>query len=398
MRAFLLATATLLLAPCAYAQTVVNEQTQTDDAHAQTEIEVGSAYDAAATAIAGGNVVTASGVGSDIDLRNEQDMDGDTSAATNATVWHADGVVAVAAASVANGATVSSENGDTSAYSEQYAHGDTHAETRFTGGDATHASTSASASGAVLALSAENGDIGLRGYQENTGAISANVEADHCCVAGQAASSAISSANNMTIGGYTSTVQTETLQRTRGASSARVDLYAGYATDASANATANANAITIENQWGYVNADIDQVSIATVSAQSYVTLGGDFLGYGSAGAYGVGNQAIVGNVGSDTVLDVSQINRGDVSADAALVGEGGDAALASAAAYGNNTTGYVCGYCDANAPSLSATNDQLNTGNVSASASVESPYAHTIAATATAIGNAATFQVRGPGG
>ena len=55
-----------------------------------------------------------------------------------------------------------------------------------------------------------------------------------------------------------------------------------------------------------------------MTANSYVTLGGDFLGFGSAGAYGVGNQAIVSNVGSDTVMDVTQDNAGDISANAAF--------------------------------------------------------------------------------
>ena len=47
---------------------------------------------------------------------------------------------------------------------------------------------------------------------------------------------------------------------------------------ASGNATANANAVTIDNQWGYVNARVAQSSSAQVNADSYVTIGGDFLG------------------------------------------------------------------------------------------------------------------------
>ncbi len=100
-----------------------------------------------------------------------------------------------------------------------------------------------------------------------------------------------------------------------------------------------------------MNAAIEQNSTATVSADSYVTLGGDFTGFASAGAYGVGNQATVSNVGSDTVLDVSQSNGGDVYANAALVGDGG-MALASSAAYGNHISGSVCTSCDLNVPSL----------------------------------------------
>src|SRR5690606_10761377 len=123
---------------------------------------------------------------------------------------------------------------------------------------------------------------------------------------------------------------------------------------------------------------------------------GDFLGFASAGAYGVGNQAYVSNIGSDTALDVVQTNGGDISADAGMIGMGGDAALASAAAYGNSVTAALCAFCDQNAPRLDATNNQTNAGDVTARSSVSSPYARTAAASSTAIGNAATYQVSGP--
>jgi hypothetical protein len=96
------------------------------------------------------------------------------------------------------------------------------------------------------------------------------------------------------------------------------------------------------------------------------------------------------------VIDVMQDNAGDVYANAALVGEGGDAALASAAAYGNSVSAALCAYCDENVPSLTASNSQVNTGDVNAQATVSAPRARTIGATATAIGNAATYQVSGP--
>ena len=142
---------------------------------------------------------------------------------------------------------------------------------------------------------------------------------------------------------------------------------------------------------------IDQRATANVDASSYVTLGGDFLGFASSGAYGVGNQAIVSNVGSDTVMDVTQDNAGDISANAATAGEGGVMALASSAAYGNSVSGSLCAYCDTNVPSLQASADQTNSGDVRATATVNTPRAATVGATATAIGNAATYQVRGPG-
>jgi hypothetical protein len=218
-------------------------------------------------------------------------------------------------------------------------------------------------------------------------------------VQSQAVSGAVASANNLSLGGETATMLTAAHQSATGASvSASSDIYVGETGDASGNATANANALTIDNQWGYVNAAVEQNATADVAADSYVTLGGDFAGFASAGAYGVGNQTMVSNVGSDTVMDVAQANSGDVSADAALSGAGGGMALASSAAYGNAITGSLCTDCDLGAPTLRASGAQTNDGDVYSSSVIRTTGAATVGATSAAIGNAATYSVRPPGG
>jgi len=397
MRAALLFTAALIAAPAAFAQ--ANSQYQGGDAAAVTEIEIGQAHDAAATAVASGNVVTAVRDGADASLSNAQHMDGDASATADATGWTAHGNIVASSAAVANGGTAEIRGSTVEIDSEQLAHGDASARSVLVGGYAANAASSASASGNVGAVSAEYSELRLLGYQESTGSVSASVEADHDVVDDQAVAGAVASANNLSVGGETSTILTDMRQSATGdAVSASVDLYVGYATDVSGNATANANSVTVDNQWGYVNARIAQDASSDVSADSFVTLGGDFTGFASAGAYGVGNQALVSNVGSDTVIDTLQSNAGDVSANAALSGSGGDAALASAAAYGNSVTGALCSQCDTDVPGLQATNEQINTGDVTARSRVISPYAGTAAASSTAIGNAATYSARPPGG
>lgn len=395
MRAALFLSAALLTTP-AFAQ--VNDQLQLRDTTSITVVEVGSAHDVGATAISSGNVVTAVADDADATFDNTQHMDGDANAHTEATVWNAGGTVAVTSAAVGNGGTADLRNSNVEINSTQLAHGDANASVSFTGGNAMDAATSASASGNVAAVSAENSEMRFISEQESTGSISATIEADHGIVGRQVVSGAVASANNLTVGSETATILTDTRQRASGDSvRASVDLYAGYATDASGNATANANSVTIDNQWGYVNSRVDQASSANVSADSYVTLGGDFTGFASSGAYGVGNQASVSNVGSDTVLDVTQANTGDVSANAATVGEGGQMALASSAAYGNSISANLCAYCDNNVPSLSGGGTQVNDGNVTSTATVRSPYANIVGATSTAIGNAQTYQTAGPG-
>lgn len=397
----LLITTALASAPAAYAQS--NNQYQAGDATAVTEVEVGYAHDAGATAVAGGNVVSTTQEDNDTELTSTQHMDGDTSADANATVWTAEGNVAITSAAVANGGTAVISGGSSTIEAEQLGHGDASANTTLRNGYSYNAAISASASSNTAAVSTENAELRLLMDQESTGAVAAAAEADVDIVEDQAVSGAIASANNLSVSGETATVLTATRQAANGASvTARSDLYAGYATDASGNATANANSVTIDNQWGYVNAAIEQNATADVTAESYVTLGDSFLGFGSAGAYGVGNQASVSNIGSDTVMDVIQGNAGDVYANAALAGDGDGMALASSAAYGNSITGSLCttacSAAEAGVPSLSASSAQTNDGDVYSSSTIRTSGAGTIGATSTAIGNAATYSVRPPGG
>jgi hypothetical protein len=395
----LLITTALVSAPAAYAQS--NNQYQAGDATAVTNVEAGWANDAGATAVASGNAVATTQEDNDTALTSTQHMDGATSADANATVWTATGNVAITSAAVANGGTAVITNGSSEIDAEQLGHGDANANVTLRSSYSYNAATSASASSNTAAVSAEDAELRLLMNQESTGSVNASAEMDADIVEDQAVSGAIASANNLSVGGETATVLNATRQDATGASvTARSDLYAGYATDASGNATANANSVTIDNQWGYVNAAIEQNSTATVSADSYVTLGSDFAGFASAGAYGVGNQATVANVGSDTVMDVAQSNGGDVYANAALAGEDGGMALASSAAYGNSITGSLCTDCDASGavPGLYASSNQVNDGSVYSTSTVRTTGANVIGATSTAIGNAATYQARPPGG
>jgi hypothetical protein len=392
----LLITTALMSASAAYAQ---NVQYNSGDATAVTDVETGWAHDAGATAVASGNAVTAVRENTDSDLESSQHMDGDTSATANATVWTASGNIAITSAAVSNGGTAEITNGESEIEAEQLAHGDATAATNFTGAHAANTGLSASASNNTAAVSTQNAELRLLMDQESTGSVSADVSADMGVVDDQAVSGAIASANNLSVGGETSTVLTATRQNATGASvTARSDLYVGEATNISGNATANANSVTIDNQWGYVNAAVEQNATADIAADSYVTLGGDFSGFASAGAYGVGNQTMAANVGSDMVLDVTQSNSGDVSADAALAAGSGGMALASSAAYGNSITGGLCSGCDLNSPTLRASGTQTNDGDVYSSSVIRSSGAVTVGATSTAIGNAASYSVRPPGG
>lgn len=396
MRAALFLSAALLATPV-FAQQ--NDQYQGDDADAHTDVWIDEAYNVGATSVASGNVLTAVADDAQTPFDNTQHMDGDTTAHTDAEIGAAYGTVNVTAAVVANGATGVLTDSNVELNSTQLSHGDAAATVNHLGGFAGTGASSASAAGNVTSISAENSELRLISNQESTGSVIADVASDQY-ITGIAISGAVASANNFSVGSETATVLTDLRQSATGdVVEATVNLHADHSYEVLGNATANANAVTIDNQWGYVNARIDQGATSAVNAESIVTLGDDFAGFASSGAYGVGNQAIVSNIGSDTVFDVTQANSGDIYANAeTLGGAGGEYALASSAAYGNAITGYVCGYCSSDVPSLQPTSSQVNNGAVRSSAAVRTmgSGSTSIGATSTAIGNAATYSVAGP--
>ena len=396
MRAALVLSVALIAAPAAFAQT--NNQYQGGDATSVTTVDVGQTHDAAATAIAGGNVVTLSADDADAFMLNDQHMDGDTTAVADSDVDNADGNTVTSSAAVANGATADLRGSTVTIDSLVLAHDDTTAITNAQGGHAVNASASASAAGNVAAVSTEYSDAELLIAQESTGDTNAIVNADQGHIDDQVVAGAIASANTLSVSGYTTTLLSRTRQTAGGDEvNASVSLNAEHARDAVGNANASANSITVDNQWGYTETRVIQNASANVNANSEVTLGDHFDGFGSSGAFGVGNQMMASNVGSDMSMTTAQDNAGDISANAAFTGAGGDSALASSAAYGNNVNGALCSQCDVNGvPSLSANNTQTNSGDVSSTARVNSAYTNTAAASSTAIGNAATYAARGP--
>lgn len=400
MRAALLATAAFFAAPAALAQTVYSDQVDLRGTTAEMNVDVGEVHEVGATAIAGGNSLNANGSRAEVGLDAYQRAEGAVNAEANTEVGAAGGVVNTSSFATQNGITGTTTANDTDVLATQWAREGANATTTVSTGYVGHGAASASASGNVAAMSAENGDVIADFWQDSTGSIRATTNAEHTYVGGQAVADAIASANNLSAAGTTTTMLTDTRQYTSGDDvSADVALSAISASDAVANATANGNALTIDNAYGYVNTRATQNAQTDISANSTVTLSGDFHGFASSSAYGVGNSTTVSNVVSDTVMDTVQYNSGDVGANAALnVAGGGEQALASAAAYGNVVSGSLCAYCDSGEPGLNATNDQRNEGAVRSTATIRAGRAGTVAGTASAIGNAATYQVTGPGG
>ena len=118
-------------------------------------------------------------------------------------------------------------------------------------------------------------------------------------------------------------------------------------------------------------------------------------GHAASTSYGVGNTAMINNVGSDTGLYTIQQNFGDVTAHAGLNGESftGGTGTVNSTAIGNAASASLCTACgDA---VLSGSVSQHNYGSSHASATIYSGHAGTIYGSATAVGNSATFTASG---
>ncbi|MEO0466086.1 MAG: holdfast anchor protein HfaD, partial [Pseudomonadota bacterium] len=232
----------------------------------------------------------------------------------------------------------------------------------------------------------------------SNGSVTATTDADFCCVGATAAIATTAGGNSITSTGSTTTsiqgaVQTTATGETIQAVS---DVYAGSANGAIVTTTASGNSYVLHNEWGYTSlgregSELYQGNESEIDARSWVTLD-NWNGHAAVSSYGVGNSAVVGNIGSDTALHTIQSNFGAVGSQASFDGAsatGGVAQLTSTS-IGNAASATLCTAC--NDASLSGTVSQFNSGNIYATGIMNAPNAGVVIGTATAIGNSATFQ------
>jgi len=168
---------------------------------------------------------------------------------------------------------------------------------------------------------------------------------------------------------------------------------AGNAWDLAGRANAAANQAVLTNQGGAMISRFDQTNGSAVSATARVTAY-DF-GAAVVSASGAGNLASAGNNDRYLKLDNTQLNTGGVEVQATMIGTNGYDAYVGADAVGNSVTGYACSECSG---TLTATNVQNNSGNVSATANTSVVGANRAVITGVnAVGNSATFYVSRPG-
>lgn len=382
--------AAVLTAP-AFAQTALNGQLNWGDVVADINVVThDGARSAAAVATAAGNSVSGANVNGGLDAASEQTNSGATFSYATIEGGNVTNASAMSTAQ-ANTLQAQTSNGPLNLTASQTAvGGDALARTRVNIGNAQTLTAVSSAASNNAATATDHGDLNVALTQSATNSAYAITDVDVCCV-GQTAAGASAAINAYSSSSTTSTVNAQYDQDSTGtASEATADVYQNLSYGVTAATTAAANSASIANEWGYAQIRGRQTSTTNVKADTRVTLP-DFSGATSISAYGVGNSTLATNVGSDMVVDVTQLNTGGVDADAQFTGmsyDRGDVVLASTA-IGNGFTGYVCSQCGDAA--LTGTVSQTNGGNVTSTGSITANGGGVLIGSASAIGNSATF-------
>lgn len=388
------ASAAALLAAPAFAQTtstILNGQLQLGDVVSSASVVTRNGADAtSAIATSAGNAVSGANLTGNLEADSDQVMSGATFAAALVDAGNTRATTVVATAQ-SNTAEMQTEDGDLLLLATQTTNGGdvvAHATATVVNSQDTSAATTTASNNTATA--ADHGDLTVRLAQVAENSSYAVTDVDACCTGTSVAGSS-SAANTYGSDSTTSTVDARYSQESTGSESrATTDVYQYRAYDVTAASTAAANSATINNEYGYTSIRGRQSSSTDVAAETRLTVG-SWSGTAVASAYGVGNATLATSIGSDLVVDITQINSGGVDASTQFAGSSSEAGqvLTSSTAIGNAFTGYVCSQCgDASA---SGRIEQTNSGNITSTATVSTNGAGLVIGSASAIGNSATF-------
>jgi len=377
------------------------EQVQLHNVWSDMSVEVQSyAPEAVSTSTAIGNATAGQVMSGDIDVDAYQTLEGNVGA-DNRLSGYAAGTALTTTTAYGNSSTGGTWSGTNFYRAEQESNGDVTANTDI---DLQGAHQIASGTTAIANVSVPEAEYGANRtfqIQDSNGSVSSETDVDMCCTGtsgtfvttagGNAVSSTGSTTTNIT-GAVQTTAQGETIRATS-------DVYMRDGESVLAASTAFGNSASVHNEWGYATlgregSELFQGNDSDIDSQSYVTLD-HWSGYATSTAYGVGNSALISNVGSDTGLNAIQNNTGDVYSQASLAGQStvGGTGIVNATSIGNAATATLCNTCgDA---VLRGSTNQTNSGQVIAQGRVNAPNSGGVYGSATAVGNSATYQSTG---
>jgi hypothetical protein len=377
---------------------ILNDQIQAAEVRAENEVIVQEAtHGLAAATVAGGNTVHIATERQNLSFGSAQDLHAPVVADAYVQTRYTSGPAFV------NSVQANGNSGDASTCCGYLAadvrqtiggHSPVIARNRSAvGGPVEHVATSASAVGNSQGYSAVGGTIGARTVQKHYGSTGAYNQNVFCCITGSGSFSATAVANNVNSAGNYGAAYHEIEQLVDGYKTvAENEVYAVTGNDILGVATATANNIHAYNTQGPSELIARQTNISGVEADSHVRLD-TWYNTGASVAYGVGNSISQTTEGGSPYMDTTQVNAGDITTRASFTGgtSEGDS-LVTATAIGNTVGGVSCGACYGG---IQASNTQVNTGAVRASARTSiGGHAHTVTSVATAVGNSASYEVR----
>ena len=402
------ATAAALLAPAATAweddqNAVYIDQVQLGDVFSEMTVWVDDVEgDVAVGSNAIGNTSAATVMSGDVTYEAYQTMHGDTIANTELEGGSVDGAAYASSTAYANASTAGTWDGNTQALAHQTNIGLVAAETEIDLEYVGKIGTSTTAIANVSTPSSEYGDNRSFSSQDNNGSVIAVTDVELYGNEEEAHFATLAGGNAVTSSGSSSTVINGAVQTNYNSHAeilAESDVYIHDAANVSSSSTAAANSYTLSNEYGYATlgraeSPLYQGNDASVSAENEIEVG-SFDGYLNASSYGVGNSALIGNVGSDTGLYANQENWGNVSSTASIDGSSftGGTGVVHSTAIGNASTATLCNVCgDA---VLHGSVNQTNAGSIYAGASAHVGTTGNVYGSATAVGNSATFTSSG---
>lgn len=377
------------------------EQVQLNDVWSNMAVEIEHyAPDAVSTSTAVGNAAAGLVKSGDIDLDVYQTLEGNVGAENRISGYSAGTAIATTTA-YGNSTTGGTWMGTNFYRAEQESNGDVSASTDVELAGAHQVATATTAIANVSVPADEYGTGRAFQIQESNGSVSSSTDVDMCCTGESGTFVTTAGGNAVSSTGLTSTNFNGAVQTTAEGEqiSSTSDVYMGDGHQVLAATTAFGNSATVHNEWGYATlgrdgSEVFQSNGSNVDSQSYVTLD-HWSGYASSTAYGVGNSALISNVGSDTGLYANQENYGTVSTTATLTGQAytGGTGIVNATSIGNAATATLCNTCgDA---VLQGRTNQVNSGAVYAQGYANVPHSGGVYGSATAVGNSATYQSNG---
>jgi hypothetical protein len=376
------------------AYNVLNGQVQLNDVMGVLNVHVANANGLAGTSTAAGNNMAAKAVERNMNVTSTQTLNGNVGANTTIVAGAARGTTLGTAVAAGNTAQVegccavtTSDVNQITTYGRTV---DANSVVR-TGSSDTLASAAQSTGNTFAGWTANGATNGFAG-QYNGATVNANSVIEACCNNTSATSGAVAAANSARWGGESATIYANVDQKNYADVNAtsRVAIHSG--TNVTSAAAAGGNLAEIQNKWGYAQMDGYQENNNRINAASVVQLG-DWGGFAVSGANSIGNSALVSNLGSDVTMSMSQYNNGPVTSFAMLEGNSsrGGVGAVSSMATGNAITGYACASCGGAGVKVEGYSTQVNNAAVTAATYVNVGTAGMINASATAIGNSATF-------